>query len=197
MSSSRGFSLAEILVVLAIVGAAAAITLPSAALFRDGGKAMAGARAMAVALSDQRWKAVAARRAHGLFFEQLPGGWAWREVEDGNGNGIRTAEVRNGTDRTAVPPRRLDAWIPGVRIGVPAGGPYPEAPPGTGVLHEGDDPVRFGAADIASFTPLGQSSSGTLYVTDGRSGLCAVVLFGPSARTRVWRWVAGEGKWTR
>lgn len=183
--------------VLAIVGAAAVIALPSAALLRDGGKALAGAQSMAVALSDQRWKAVAARNTRGLFFERLGTDWVWREVEDGNGNGLRTAEVRSGTDRTTVPPRRLEDRLSGVRFGIPPGGPYPEAPPGTGAIREGDDPVRFGASDIVSFTPLGRASSGTLYVTDGRAGLCAVVLFGPSARTRVWRWVAAEGRWIR
>jgi len=56
--------------------------------------------------------------------------------------------------------------------------------------------VRFGRSDLVSFSPFGSSSSGTLYVTDGRRGLFAVVLFGPTARLRVWRFRPEERRWT-
>ena len=50
--------------------------------------------------------------------------------------------------------------------------------------------------DLVSFGPEGSASSGTLYVTDGRRGLFAVVLFGPTARLRVWRFNPEERRWT-
>jgi hypothetical protein len=64
------------------------------------------------------------------------------------------------------------------------------------MLVAGDDPVRFGRSDLVSFTPVGSASSGTLYVTDRRHALFAVVLFGPTARLRVWRFVPAERRWT-
>ena len=89
----------------------------------------------------------------------------------------------------------LERQVPDVRLGLPPGGPYPEAPPGTGRLVAGDDPVRFGRSDLVSFSPVGSASSGTLYVTDGRDGLFAIVLYGPTSRLRVWRFRPLERRW--
>jgi prepilin-type N-terminal cleavage/methylation domain-containing protein len=196
MRASKGFTLAELLVVLAVIGIAVAVGLPSAAAIRESGRAEAGARLLAARLSDQRWKSVAAHGTRGLQFRRLAGRWSFREVADGNGNGLRTAEITRGVDRPLGPDVRLESLVEHVTIGIPPGGPYPEAPPGTQLLSAGDDPVRFGASDLVSFGPYGTTSSGTLYVTDGRGGLCAVVLFGPSSRLRVWRYLPGEGRWT-
>ena len=193
----RGISLPELLVALALGAMMLAVALPAAAHLRSSGRVAAGARIVAGMFAEQRFKSIALHNTRGYSFELLPTGWAWREVEDGNGNGLRTAEVRSRVDRTVHPPRRLEEDVEHVVFGIPPGGPYPEAPPGTGTITEGDDPVRFGTSDLVSFTPLGRASSGTVYLTDGADGLCAVVLFGATARTRVWRWDRGAGQWTR
>jgi len=194
MAAPRGFSLLEALVVVGLVGAAVAVTLPAAARLRSAARTGAGARIVASRLVRERSRAVAGRRTHGLFFERDARGWTWTEVLDGNGNGLRTREVRSGVDPRLGGRRRLEDDVAGVRVGIPPGGPYPEAPPGTDLLSEGDDPVRFGVSDLVSFSPLGNSSSGTIYVTDG-TDLRAVVVFGPTVRTRVWRWSRTEGRW--
>ena len=195
MAASKGYTLAELLAVLAIVAMAVAVTLPAAAMLRDGGRAAAGARTMATILSAQRWKSVAGHRVRGLQFRKVGNGWSWREVADGNGNGLRTAEITRGIDPVLTPDNSLERQVPDVRLGLPPGGPYPEAPPGTDLLNAGDDPVRFGRSDLVSFSPVGSASSGTLYVTDGRSGLFAIVLYGPTARLRVWRFLLRERRW--
>jgi prepilin-type N-terminal cleavage/methylation domain-containing protein len=196
VAASRGFTLAELLAALAIVAIAVAVALPAAAALRDAGRAAAGARAMATVLSEQRWKSVAGRRTGGLQFRRGAQGWSWREVVDGNGNGLRSAEIARGVDRVVGGDCTLESRIEHVTLGFPPGGPYPEAPPGTDRVGPGDDPVRFGRSELVSFGAMGGSSSGTLYVTDGRSALYAVVLFGPSTRLRVWRWVPEERRWT-
>jgi prepilin-type N-terminal cleavage/methylation domain-containing protein len=195
VTASKGFTLAELLAVLAIVAMAVAVALPAAAMLRDGGRAAAGARTMATMLSAQRWKSVAGHRTRGLQFRKVGGAWSWREVADGNGNGLRTAEIGRA-DPVLSGDDALERRIASVTLGIPPGGPYPEAPPGTDWLREGDDPVRFGRSDLVSFSPVGSSSSGTLYVTDGRRELFAVVLFGPTVRLRVWRYVPQERRWT-
>ena len=197
MTASKGTTLAEILVVLAIVAIAVAVALPAAATLRDAGRAAAGARTMATLLSAQRWKSVTGRRVRGLQFWKIGSSWSWREVADGNGNGLRTTEITRGVDPVLTPDETLEHQVPHVTLGFPPGGPFPEAPPGTETLRAGDDPVRFGSSDLVSFAPVGSASSGTLYVTDGQRGLCAVVLFGPTARLRVWRWLPEERRWTR
>lgn len=196
MTASKGFTLAELMAALAVLAIAVAVGLPAAARIRDAGKAAAGARRMATLFSAQRFRAVARHRTLGLQFRRGGTGWSWREVEDGNGNGLRSAEIARGVDRIAGPDATLEASIPGVRLGIPPGGPYPEAPPGTDRLTESDAPVRFGRSTLVSFAPAGSASSGTLYVTDGRDGFYAVVLFGPTARLRVWRWDPRGRRWT-
>lgn len=192
---SRGMTLGELLVVVGILAVMLAVGLPAAAELRDAGRAAAAARQLAMTFASERWRAVATSRSCGLLFESGPDGWSWLEVEDGNGNGLRTAEVRSGVDPVRSPRRRIQTIVSGTTLGWPPGGPFPEAPPGTGLLSDGDDPVRFGRSDLVSFSPNGRASSGTLYVTDGRSRLYAVVLFGPGARVRVWRWDRGAGRW--
>jgi hypothetical protein len=118
-------------------------------------------------------------------------------VADGNGNGLRTSEITRGIDPVLTPDETLEHQVSHVTLGFPPVGSFPEAPPGTEMLRAGDDPVRFGSSDLVSFGPVGSASSGTLYVTDGQRGLFAVVLFGPTARLRVWRWLPEERRWTR
>ena len=151
---------------------------------------------MATLLSAQRWKSVAAHRVRGLQFRKVGTGWSFREVADGNGNGLRTAEIGRGVDPVMSGDDALERRVQDVTLGFPPGGPFPEAPPGTDTLRAGDDPVRFGRSDLVSFSPVGSASSGTLYVTDGRAALYAVVLFGPTARLRVWRYRPEVRRWT-
>jgi len=196
VTASKGYTLAELLAVLAIVAMAVAVALPAAALLRDGGRAAAGARTMATLLSAQRWKSVAGHRVRGLQFRRVGSGWSWREVADGNGNGLRTAEITLGVDPVVSDDATLERLVEHVTLGFPPGGPYPEAPPGTELLAAGDDPVRFGRSDLVSFSPVGAASSGTLYVTDGHRALFAVVMLGPTARLRVWRFNPEARRWT-
>ena len=154
----------------------------------------AAAREFAVLFQALRWKSVNENRNVGLFFEQSAGAWHWFEVGDGNGNGLRSAEVRNGTDVKRSGPHRLETTHRGVRLGFPTGQTVPDIPPRTGVLG-GTDPIRFGRSDLISFSPRGRSSSGTLFVTDGRHRLFGVRLYGAATRIRVWRWDDREMQW--
>jgi hypothetical protein len=118
-------------------------------------------------------------------------------VRDGNGNGLRTDEIADGTDPTLSGPQRLERAAAGVVLGFPDAGPVPRIPPADGWIDDLDDPVRIGGAKLLSFSPLGSSSTGTLYVTDGRLRLYAIVVYGRTARIRVWRYLVTRGRWTR
>jgi hypothetical protein len=186
--------LIEVLAVLAIAAAGMAIAAPAAATLRTAGRGTAAARQVALELQAARWRAVARARGHGLLFERDGTGWTFRLALDGNGNGMRAAEIRTGADPTVLPPRRLEDLVPHVRLGLPAGVTVPRIPPAVGAL-DGDDPVQFGASDLVAFGPVGGASSGTIYLTDGTDAW-GVVLFGPSCRLRVWHWDGRRG-WKR
>jgi hypothetical protein len=194
--STRGMTLVEALVALGVVAAAVLAAAPAVARLRDSGRAAAGARLIAGTFGQMRWRSVAQRRAHGVLFERDARGWGWRLAADGNGNGMRTAEVRSGVDRVIAGPVRLEEAVSGVSVGFPPGGPFPAIPPDRGVLDPAD-PVQFGRSDLVGFGGLGTGSSGTVYLTDGRSGLYAVVLFGPTCRVRLWRFDPWTRRWRR
>jgi type II secretory pathway pseudopilin PulG len=195
LPAARGYTLVEALVILVLVALMTGLALPALAELRARGRAAAGARYMAVLFQQMRWQSVARSRAHGLLFEHDGQSWTWRVVQDGNGNGMRTAEVSNGVDPTLSGPHRLDRVVEHVDLGFPDDGPFPRVPPARGIISDTTDPVKFGRSNLVSFTRLGRASSGTLYVTDHRRELFAVVLFGPTARVRVWR--HHLGRWTR
>jgi len=196
MSTSRGFTLLETLVVVVLTGLILAALGPALAQARGSAVTVAGARYLAVTLAALHWKSVAEGRAHGLYFSKDEQGWNWVEVRDGNGNGLRAAEVRDGTDERLGRARRLEEVASGVALGFPEGGPFPEIPPKRGWIDDLDDPIRIGNTPVLSFSPLGTSSSGTLYVTDRKTRLFAVVLYGRTAKLRVWRYSAAGRAWT-
>jgi type II secretory pathway pseudopilin PulG len=196
MSRRGGASLVELSCALALLGLVAALVLPELGELRRSAATAAAAHHLATTLQAMRFGAVASGRAQGLLFARDAGGWSWRQVRDGNGNGLRRVEVEAEIDRTLSGPHRLAEVVPGVRFGFPPGGPFPKIPPGRGRLWPADGPVRFGNADLVSFGPLGGSSSGSFYLTDGRRRLWAVVLYGGTARISVWRFDPKRGRWT-
>jgi hypothetical protein len=194
-TAAAGLSLAELLSVVTLLGIAVMLAIPTVAGMRSEGRAASAAREMAMTLHALRWKTVAQNRHHGLFFEELDDGWAWFVVRDGNGNGLRSSEVRNGTDETLSGPHRLEDRTHGVGPGFPQGEAIPAIPPRRGEIGNLEDPVKFGRSNLISFSPLGSSSSGTLYISDRANKLYGVVLFGPTARIRVWRYDTRERRW--
>jgi hypothetical protein len=194
---SRGVSLVEALAVLTVIALATAVAVPSVAELRSSVRMSAASRELALTLRALRWKSVAEHAARGLLFELDAEGWRWLEVRDGNANGLRTSEVHDGTDPIVSGPHRLEDRVAGVSPGFPSAGPFPVIPPDTGWIADLGDPVKFGSTNLISFRPLGTASSGSIYLTDGGDQLWAIVLFGPSARVRVWRFDPGTGRWRR
>ncbi len=114
------------------------------------------------------------------------GRYVYAFYRDGDGDGVRADDIAAGRDLLIDGPRDLPSRYEGTDFGLLEAA-IPEVPPGTGSLPPHGDPVRFGRADIVSFTPRGTSSSGTLYVSDGRSTVAAVVLYGATGRIRICR----------
>ncbi len=191
-----GWSLIDGLAALTVAGLLLSWTAPIAARIVSDVRTAAAAREFAMLFHAMRWRSVSENRNVGLYFERSAGGWQWWQVDDGNGNGLRTAEVRNGVDPKRSGPYRLEANHRGVRLGFPQGNPVPDIPPRRGLL-AGGDPIRFGRSDLISFGPRGRSSSGTLFVTDGHRRLYGVLLYGATTRVRVWRWDREEQRWRR
>ena len=184
---TRGFSLVELLTVVGIVLTMAAVALP---MFRP---MFADAHLVGAAQSFRAKFRLAASTAvrrnvyTAIRFERR-GDEVWYAVyQDGNHNGVLSADIAAGRDVRVAGPFPLTTGAPDVRVGINPGTPAP--PPDSGLLS--GDPIRFGRSDILSFSPLGTATPGTLYLA-GDSAQAAVRVVGGTARTRLLLWRGGR-----
>jgi hypothetical protein len=130
-----------------------------------------------------------------LKFRNDGGRYEWALYRDGNGNGVRSSEIASGVDRSlglAIP------WLRGdVRPGILRDSPVPDpATPGS-KLDRLDDPIRFNNSDLCSFSPVGESTPGSIYLWDGRDRMAVVRVFGRTAKIHTLYFVRGEKSWRR
>src|SRR5262249_9582841 len=110
---------------------------------------------------------------------------------DGNGNGVLSVDIRDGTDPQVGGVERLDSTFRDVGFGVLAGLPPIDA----GGVPPGADPIHFGSSSLASFTPAGTSSSGSVFVRSGGTCQLVVRLYGDTGKTRILRFEARSRQW--
>lgn len=189
-----GFSLPEVLLALALLAilVLAATPILSATVARE--RLLAAGREMAGRMRELRQRAVAQRCSFGIRFVRTGETWSYSIHRDGDGDGIRSADIAAGRDPLVAGPADPADLHEGIRAGLPAF-PVPRIPPDSGAIPNPEDPVKFGSGDLISFSPGGTASSGTLYLTDGRRVL-ALVLYGGSGRVRVWRYDPERGGWS-
>jgi prepilin-type N-terminal cleavage/methylation domain-containing protein len=184
----HGFSLVEALVAVAIVLVTAATALPVfRAHFADAHLVGAGQQ-----FKSQFRLAYSAAVRSGVYtairFERRDDGTVWYAVyRDGDGDGVRSADIEDGDDTLVSGPFPLSGGAPGVSVAINPG--IPALPPEHGLLK--GDPVRFGSSDILSFSPLGTATPGTFYLA-GDAGQAAVRVTGGSARVRLMVWRGGR-----
>ncbi len=191
-----GYSLAEVLVALALVGLFLVAALPALGSALSRGRTGAAARDLAGVFARLRSTAIASHQRVGLRVTRAGDRYRYGEYVDGDGDGIRTDDIVAGRDPLVGELRDLPSIYPGIDFGL-LDDAVPAIPPRRGVLAPHDDPVRFGRSDIVTFTPLGTASSGTLYISDGRESLVAVVLYGHTGRIRLWSFDRATWKWRR
>ncbi len=189
----RGSTLAGL--VSALACAALLLTLAAGALAPAAGRraAEAAARALAARIASLELRAATEGRETGLVFGATSDE-PWCEAADGDGDGLSRSGVARGRDESG-PPRRSGAEIAGTRIGRPPWPSIAEVPPSSGRILAGDPAVRFGRTRMAVFDPEGHATPGTVFVTDGRDALCAVVVAGATGRVRVWCYAREEDAW--
>jgi hypothetical protein len=93
---------------------------------------------------------------------------------DGNGNGVLNRDITSGADPEVEGERPLATFGRLAYFGFPPGEP-PTQPGSPGSrLDRLDDPIRFNQSDLASFSPMGTATPGTIYLTDGVHHLACV-----------------------
>jgi len=184
---ARGFSLVESLAVVAVALVMAAVAAPAfRALLADAHVLGAGRQ-----FKSQFRLAYSTAVRSGVYtairFERRDDGTVWYAVyRDGDGDGVRSADIASGKDALISGPFPLSGGAPGVSVGINPG--IPALPPESGMLS--GDPVRFGQSDILSFSPFGTATPGTFYLA-GDASQAAVRVTGGSARVRLMVWRGG------
>jgi len=193
---ARGFTLIELLVVLAIAALTLAIGLPPLMSATTRVRLRLAAGELTSALRQARMRAVRQNAHVALRLTRTgDGAVTWALYADGDGDGVRTRDIRRGVDPQLQAPRRLRRIDGSIRPGFPPG-PLPRDPADPHRrLHRRKDPLRFGRSDLVSFSPLGSSTSGTLYLTAGERWTAAVRVYGTTGKVKVLLYDAETEAW--
>jgi hypothetical protein len=162
---------------------AAAIAVPPMLTGINRMRTIAAGRYLAQQCGVARFKAIARGRTVALRFTARDGDYSAQMFADGNGNGLRTADIAAGIDRAVGPVELLSVQFPGTRIAVD---------PALGL---DSDPIGLSGADLLSFTPLGTATAGTIYVLGADRTQLAVRVLGVTGRARVLRYEPSTGAW--
>jgi hypothetical protein len=182
-----GFTLIEVL--FAATVATAGVALPLAGSAIDELRTLAAARYLAGRIGYGRMDAIKRSTSVALRFVPSTPDYAFTPYADGNGNGVRAADIRRGVDPPVGVSQQLGDNFAGVRFGL-----LPGLPDVDGAAGGSTDGVRIGAARILTMSPNGTATSGTLYV-QGRRAQYAVRVLGATGRTRILKYDTGAGTW--
>ncbi len=184
--AAAGFTLLELLTVLAVLGVVLTLGVPALVHATSRLRVNLAASEAAAALQRARLLAVRSNAHVAVRFEATANGpVTWALYADGDGDGVRWRDVQRGTDTTLQAPLPLRRTGASVHLGFPPGPPPRDpADPDRRLARRGD-PIRLGRSDMVSFGPMGASSSGSLYFTDGERSLAAVRIFGHTGKVEV------------
>ena len=192
-SIQRGASLLELLAVLAILGVVVLLGIPalSEILAEDG--LSTAAREVSAILHAARARAVFQGAEVGVKWISNAGDLVLSVYQDGNGDGVRTADIKKGIDRLVAGPYWLGARYPGIDFSFVPGmnGTDPSGDP----IGNLADPIRFGKSNICSFSPVGHASPGTVYLSNRKKRQAAVRVTPANAKIQIWTWHGKKMKW--
>ena len=190
---SKGYSVLELLLVVSVSIVISGAAIPLANNGVDRTRAAGAARYVAGRMASARFEAVRRSAYVAIRFVQSSDGFWLRTYIDGNRNGVLSGDITRGIDTPITAEERLDHHFSGITFGILPNvtGLDPGQPFNAG------DPVQIGSSTLLSFSPLGSSTSGTLFICGQRGTQFAVRVLGATGRTRTFEFQFGEGRWQR
>ncbi len=186
-----GWSLVELIVVIGVSLVVGAIAAAAFAPLGDAARALGAARALAAQIQRERLEAARTGRVCGFHFDADGSGIGFTRVIDGNGNGLRSADIADGIDPARGPRQRLSDTFAGVRLAILDTLPAIDGGPD---LAGGSDPIRLGSS-ILAVSPTGSATSGTLYLASADRRQFAVRVLGATGRVRVYEFHRATDRW--
>jgi type II secretory pathway pseudopilin PulG len=184
VSSARaaGMGLVELIVTLTIIVIVLAAAIPRTSAYVRESRLRGAAFYLRGLLRDVRARAAREARYVGVVFDEVDGYPVFSIYADGNSNGIHRLDIERGIEERIREPYPLTRTFPGVRYGtLPVGADEPSFPG-----------LRIGRSKIVSFSPIGASTSGTLFLSNDYGMVYAVVILGSTGRVRVARYHLGK-----
>lgn len=183
-----GTSLLEVLVTVALVATVTSLGTPLVLHAHDEQQGRQAAAFLAGQLRAARQQAVLTGRHAALVFDPAGETWVFTMCSDGNGDGVLRADVASGTDTCAARAQPIGAWFSQVSID--------RAPGVPGVSGDADGgAVALGPSRIASFSPMGTASSGSVTLRTRGDRHFAVRVAGVTGRVRVLRFAPETQRW--
>jgi hypothetical protein len=191
LETDRGYSLLELVFAIALGITVGAVAIPQYLAALDDFRTSGATRYVSARFQRARMEAVMRSTSVAIHFTEMPDGYHYTGYLDGNGNGVLTQDIQNGVDRRINATERLRDHFAGVEFGALPG--LPPIDPGS--TAPGVDPIRLGVSSLASFTALGTSSSGTVYIRGRGDAQYAVRIFGDTGKTRMLKFERHTGHW--
>lgn len=191
----RGTSLPELLVVLLILGLVFALSVPALSDLLAEEGLQAAAREVSAILTTARARAVFQGAEVGVKWISSGGDLVLSVYQDGNGNGVTTADIKKGVDRLVAGPYWLRGKYPGISFSFVPG--FDDLDPGGAPIGNLTDPLRFGRSDICSFSPLGKASPGSVYLSNRKRRQAAVRVTPANAKIQIFTWHGNSLKWIK
>lgn len=188
----RGFTLFEALILVSILAIIILVSLPAFAGMRRKAALRAASAELRSIFHLTRARAISRGVHCGMKFSQIGGVWHFAVYEDGDRDGVRNDDISKRIDTLLDPPRVVfpssrvvDIGMLPISIKDPDGDPLPPT----------KAPVAFNRSTICSFSPLGASTPGSIYITDNGRDLWCVRVYGATAKIRVLRYERKTKKW--
>jgi type II secretory pathway pseudopilin PulG len=181
--------MAEVVVAVALVAVLGAMAVPATVTATDAARVRQAAAFLAGHFRLARQAAIFRTASTGLVFDEAGQTWTFRVCVDGNHNGLRRADITRSTDACAEGPIDLGRLFPGVTIASDPTIRGPDNEPGS------TDAVRFGTPKIASFSPAGTCTAGSIFLRSTAGEQFVVRVAGVNGRTRILRYDRASRTW--
>jgi type II secretory pathway pseudopilin PulG len=186
-----GYSLVELTFAVGVITTLAGVAAPQFLAGLDDYRTAGAVRYLTTRIQRARMEAVARSANVALQITQTAAGFTFASYVDGNGDGVRTKDIRSSVDRPLGPPERLSDNFSGVDFGVLPGLP----PVDSGSTAPGADPIKLGTSNLLSFSAIGTSSTGSLYVRGRGNAQYVVRVMGETGRVHVLKFDARTRQW--
>jgi prepilin-type N-terminal cleavage/methylation domain-containing protein len=187
---SKGYSLLEVLMAITLLVILAGTAIPLAHNSVDRSRAAGAASYVAGRMAMARFEAVRRSAYVAIRFLQSPEGYWIQTYVDRNRNGVLSSDIVAGVDQPISAAERLDYHFRDVVFGIQSNvtgidaGPFNPA-----------DPIQIGSSTLLSFSPMGSSTSGTVFIHGRERNQFAVRVLGATGRTRILEFSFGAATW--